>query len=59
MVRFGAALADSAAKSARASASLNPQATIFPRKVGYRWFFLFSENLRPPTNHQDLDQAGM
>ncbi|KAF5261306.1 hypothetical protein FOXYS1_8011 [Fusarium oxysporum] len=57
MVRFGAALADSAAKSARASASLNPQATIFPRKVGYRWFFLFSENLRPPTNHQDLDQT--
>ncbi|EXK95810.1 60S ribosomal protein L15 [Fusarium oxysporum f. sp. raphani 54005] len=57
MVRFGAALADSAAKSARASASLNPQATIFPRKVGYRWFFLFSENLGPPTNHQDLDQA--
>ncbi|KAF5653822.1 60s ribosomal l15 [Fusarium sp. NRRL 25303] len=26
-------------------------------KFGYRWFFLFSENLRPPTNHQDLDQA--
>nr|RBQ97789.1 hypothetical protein FVER53263_00712 [Fusarium verticillioides] len=41
----------------RASSSLNPQATIFPRKVRFRWFLLFPENLRPPTNHQDLDQA--